>query len=129
MDQYRSLDDEQNLSDTWRMSTSTTGDEITVDVPTTATIAAVDRDRGRDMWDWISIELDASAPASYRVQVATDEAFSDAREVAAVDYTTQSAGCCTASGQGSLPGAIFGVLAMFGLSGRRRERTAASCQG
>ncbi len=77
-----------DLEDAWRMSTFTTGDALSDGAPEVPVVLNAERDRGRDMWgswDWISIQAE-SGPATFRVQVASDGDFSDAREVDVIGY-------------------------------------------
>ena len=153
-----------DASEPWQLATFTTGDAASSEEPEVPAVLSIRRDRGKDIWgswNWLDIEVSAAAPATYRVQVAGNDQFSDYREVdvisyaedfstfsvgsgvcggsleleagesvvrvAAVDYAgvaseftpTQSAGCSTLTGRGSLPAAIFSFLALFRLRQRR----------
>ncbi|MCB9797376.1 MAG: hypothetical protein H6741_32200 [Alphaproteobacteria bacterium] len=68
----------------WTLSTFTTGDGPSEGMPVAPEISGVTRDKGRDVWgswNWLDVDLRTEGPSSFVVELASDEGFSDAREV------------------------------------------------
>lgn len=79
----------EQIWDDWALTTFTTGSAAQSDSPEAPAVLSVERDRGTDIWgswDWLRIEVDSAAPASFLIEVATDETFSDARQAHVTEW-------------------------------------------